>query len=226
MVLPAAGVGCSRGGGKVPKNIVFMVSDGMSPGVLPLAEIFSKAVRQRGTVWAALLRDSATPNGMFDQASLNSCVTDSAAASSAWGSGVRICNGAINTLPNGEPVGVIDVPGHKDFIRNMLSGVGGIDAALLVIAADGGVMPQTREHLAILDLLRVQAGVIALTKSDLVDDPEWIDLVSADVMDVVEGTCMEDAAIVPVSAHSGAGLDQLVAELEHVLEQTPARAIR
>lgn len=117
------------------------------------------------------------------------------------------------TLPGGESVGIIDVPGHKDFIKNMLSGVGGIDAALLVIAADEGVMPQTREHLAILDLLQVKGGVIALTKTDLVDDPEWIDLVSADVMEVVEGTRMEGAAIVPVSAHTGDGLDDLVGEL-------------
>src|SRR3990172_6304077 len=74
------------------------------------------------------------------------------------------------TLPAGEEVGIIDVPGHRDFIENMLAGVGGIDAALLVIAADEGVMPQTREHLAILDLLHVRAAVVALNKADLVDD--------------------------------------------------------
>src|SRR5512144_1062048 len=73
------------------------------------------------------------------------------------------------TLPGGESVGVIDVPGHIDFIKNMLAGVGGIDAALFVVAADEGVMPQTREHLAILDLLQVPNGVVALTKIDLVD---------------------------------------------------------
>jgi selenocysteine-specific elongation factor len=130
------------------------------------------------------------------------------------------------TLPNGESVGIIDVPGHKDFIKNMLSGVGGIDAALLVIAADEGIMPQTREHLAILDLLGINGGVIALTKTDLVDDPEWIELVSADVMEQVEGTCMEDAAIVPVSAHSGEGLDVLVSELESCLQEIPPRVDR
>jgi selenocysteine-specific elongation factor len=128
------------------------------------------------------------------------------------------------TLPSGETVGIIDVPGHKDFIKNMLSGVGGIDAALLVIAADEGIMPQTREHLAILDLLRVNGGVIALTKTDLVDDPEWIELVTADVMEQVEGTCMEDAPIVPVSAHSGAGLGALTAEIENCLQGIPSRA--
>ena len=79
------------------------------------------------------------------------------------------------SLPDGEPVGVVDVPGHRDFIENMLAGVGGIDAALLVIAADEGVMPQTREHLAILDLLQVRAAVVALNKADLVDDPDWLD---------------------------------------------------
>src|SRR5574342_280558 len=81
------------------------------------------------------------------------------------------------TLPNGESVGVIDVPGHRDFIENMLAGVGGIDAVLFVVAADEGVMPQTREHLAILDLLQVQGGVVALTKVDLVPDRDWLALV-------------------------------------------------
>jgi selenocysteine-specific elongation factor len=80
-----------------------------------------------------------------------------------------------------ESVGIVDVPGHIDFIKNMLAGVGGIDAAILVIAADEGVMPQTREHLAILDLLAVPAAVVALTKTDLIDDPEWLDLVTLDV---------------------------------------------
>src|SRR5512138_140956 len=75
-------------------------------------------------------------------------------------------------LPNGETVGIVDVPGHRDFIENMLAGVGGIDAALLVIAADEGVMPQTREHLAILDLLGIQHGLVVLSKTDMVDDPE------------------------------------------------------
>jgi selenocysteine-specific elongation factor len=130
------------------------------------------------------------------------------------------------TLPNGEPVGIIDVPGHKDFIKNMLAGVGGIDAALLVVAADEGIMPQTREHLAILDLLQVHGGVIALTKVDLVDDPEWLELVTADVMEQVEGTCLEDAAIVPVSARSGQGLDVLMDELQKCLQGVPERADR
>src|SRR5512136_1743271 len=102
------------------------------------------------------------------------------------------------TLPEGEAVGVIDVPGHIDFIKNMLAGIGGIDAALFVVAADEGVMPQTREHLAILDLLEVPAGVVALTKVDAVTEEGWVDLVEADLRDTLAGTCLAQAAIVPV----------------------------
>src|SRR6185312_877206 len=86
-------------------------------------------------------------------------------------------------------VSVVDVPGHERFIKNMLAGVGGIDLALLVVAADEGVMPQTREHLAILDLLDVRAGVVAVTKSDLVD-LDWLELVQADIVDTLDGTSL------------------------------------
>jgi len=127
------------------------------------------------------------------------------------------------TLPNGESVGIVDVPGHRDFIENMLAGVGGIDAALFVVAADEGVMPQTREHLAILDLLRVRAGVVALTKVDLISDAEWLDLVTTDVMEALEGTVLEGAPIVPVSARTGQGLDDLLSALQEVLEHTEPR---
>jgi selenocysteine-specific elongation factor len=123
----------------------------------------------------------------------------------------------------GTMVGVIDVPGHIDFIKNMLAGIGGIDAALLVVAADEGVMPQTREHLAILDLLQVPAGVVALTKTDAVTEEGWLDLVEADVRDTLEGTCLALAPIVPVSARTGAGLDTLKQTLADVLAQVPAR---
>ena len=108
-----------------------------------------------------------------------------------------------------EEVGVVDVPGHRDFIENMLAGVGGIDLAMLVIAADEGVMPQTREHLAILDLLEVQQGLVILTKIDLIDDPDWLELVELDVSDVLQGTRLADAPILPVSAKTGAGLKDL-----------------
>lgn len=127
-------------------------------------------------------------------------------------------------LPDGQTVGVIDVPGHIDFIKNMLAGIGGIDAALFVIAADEGVMPQTREHLAILDLLQVPAGVVALTKVDLVQgDPDWLELVQADVAEALDGTALAGAPIVPVSARTGYGLDALKATIAAMLTQLPER---
>ncbi len=126
----------------------------------------------------------------------------------------------------GEAVGVIDVPGHIDFIKNMLAGVGGIDAALFVIAADEGVMPQTREHLAILDLLQVSGGVVALTKVDAVTEEGWLDLVEADVADTLAGTCLAHAPIVPVSARTGFGLERLKQALADVLAPCPRGATR
>jgi selenocysteine-specific elongation factor len=130
------------------------------------------------------------------------------------------------TLPNGEPVGIVDVPGHRDFIENMLAGVGGIDAALFIVAADEGVMPQTREHLAILDLLGVDKGVVALTKTDAAESEEWIELVSADVSETLEGTTLEGAPIIPVSARTGQGLDDLTAALEDMLAHIEPRRDR
>jgi len=122
------------------------------------------------------------------------------------------------TLPSGQTVSIVDVPGHEAFIKNMLAGVGGIDAALFVIAADEGVMPQTREHLAILDLLQVKGGVVALTKSDLAPDPEWIELVSADVSKELADTVLARAKIIPVSGKTRAGLDDLLVELDRLLQ--------
>ena len=125
-------------------------------------------------------------------------------------------------LPGGREVGVVDVPGHEGFIKNMLAGVGGIDAALLVIAADEGVMPQTREHLAILDLLGVRQGVVALTKVDLVDE-EWIELVREEVAEQLQPTTLAGAEIIPVSAYTGEGLPALVAQLERIFDETEER---
>lgn len=127
------------------------------------------------------------------------------------------------SLPDGEQVGIVDVPGHRDFIENMLAGVGGIDAVLFLVAADEGVMPQTREHLAILDLLEVQGGVIALTKIDMVDDPDWLDLVEADVRAAMRNTVLADAPMVRVSARTGAGLGALVSALQACLSDRPPR---
>lgn len=123
-------------------------------------------------------------------------------------------------LPNGESVGIVDVPGHRDFIENMLAGVGGIDAVLFVVAADEGIMPQTREHLAILDLLNVQRGIIALTKIDIVDE-EWLDLVEEDVSKLVSASSLGLSPIVRVSAKTGEGLDELVLTLQNTLQEIP-----
>ncbi|MDO8613856.1 MAG: selenocysteine-specific translation elongation factor, partial [Dehalococcoidia bacterium] len=126
------------------------------------------------------------------------------------------------TLPNGEEVSIVDVPGHERFIKNMLAGVGGIDLALLVVAADEGVMPQTREHLAIIDLLGIEHGVIAVTKADLVE-PELAELVAADVEEALRGTTLEGAPTVVCSAVSRQGLDELVATLQTELATTPTK---
>jgi len=127
------------------------------------------------------------------------------------------------TLPNGEEVGIVDVPGHRDFIENMLAGVGGIDAVLLVIAADEGVMPQTREHLAILDLLQINTGIVVLTKIDLVDDPTWLDLMETDIRALLRGTVLMDAPIVRVSSRTPAGFPELTRTLGLLLEYDPRR---
>ncbi len=127
------------------------------------------------------------------------------------------------TLPSGEEIGIVDVPGHRDFIENMLAGVGGIDAVIFVIAADEGLMPQTREHLAILDILQVQGGVVALTKIDLVDDPEWLDLVESDIQVALKNTVLASAPIVRVSARTRDGLPELLARLSDCLAGRPPR---
>ncbi|HEV2125933.1 MAG TPA: selenocysteine-specific translation elongation factor, partial [Chloroflexota bacterium] len=126
------------------------------------------------------------------------------------------------TLPSGREISIVDVPGHERFIKNMLAGVGGIDAALLVVAADEGIMPQTREHLAILNLLGISRGLVALTKKDLVDD-EWLDLMQDEIVQALAGTTLTGAKIIPVSALAGDGLDELKRSLDDILETTPAK---
>ncbi len=126
-------------------------------------------------------------------------------------------------LPNGKGVSVVDVPGHRDFIENMLSGIGSIDACLLVIAADEGVMPQTREHLDILDLLEVNKGVIALTKTDLVEDQDWLELVEEEIRNLISSTSLAGVPIVRVSAKKKTGIDDLLIALSQVLEGEPER---
>lgn len=118
-------------------------------------------------------------------------------------------------LDDGTELGIVDVPGHEAFVRNMLAGATGIDLVLLVVAADEGVMPQTREHLAIVELLGVRGGVVAVTKRDLVDD-EWLELVLADIESELQGSPFAGAPIVPVSGTTGAGLDELRAAIARV----------
>ncbi len=126
------------------------------------------------------------------------------------------------TLPSGREASIVDVPGHESFIKNMLAGVGGIDVALLVVAADEGVMPQTSEHLAILDLLRVYSGVVALTKADLVDE-EWLALVREEVAETLAPTTLAGAPIIACSAVSRQGLPELLAALDAALDAAPGR---
>jgi selenocysteine-specific elongation factor len=125
-------------------------------------------------------------------------------------------------LPSGKQVSIVDVPGHERFIKNMLAGVGGIDAALLVVAADEGVMPQTAEHLNILDLLGVEHGLVVLTKADLVDQ-EWLELVRDDLRARLAGTVLANVEMVAVSARTGAGLNDLKHAIDRVLDATPSR---
>ena len=125
-------------------------------------------------------------------------------------------------LPDGQKAGIIDVPGHEKFIRNMLAGAGGIDLALLVVAADEGVMPQTKEHLGILSLLDIQLGCVALTKIDLVE-PEWLEMVTEDLREQLKGTCLEGAPILPVSSCTGEGLEALRQTLFELVSKTKGK---
>lgn len=132
---------------------------------------------------------------------------------------------AHTVLPSGAGVSFIDVPGHVRFLRNMLAGVGGVDACLFVVAATEGWKPQSEEHLRILELLGLRHGVIALTKADLVD-PEWLEIATLEVADHVAGTFLADAPIVPVAAPSGGGLDDLRTALDDLVAATPQSADR
>ncbi len=120
-------------------------------------------------------------------------------------------------LPSGRRAGIIDVPGHERFVRNMLAGAGGIDAVVFVIAADEGVMPQTREHLNILSLLKVKKGIIALTKKDMVDS-EWLEMIIEQIREEVEGSFLKGAEIIPVSSVTGEGIRELVENIDKITE--------
>ncbi|MDD2497259.1 MAG: selenocysteine-specific translation elongation factor [Desulfitobacteriaceae bacterium] len=128
------------------------------------------------------------------------------------------------TLPSGIKVGLVDVPGHERFIKNMLAGIAGIDLVLLVIAADEGVMPQTREHLDIINLLEVKKGIVVITKADLVDE-EWLELVQQEVSEVLAGTVLENAPMMAVSAVTGQGISELLTIIDKLAQETPPKEI-
>lgn len=125
-------------------------------------------------------------------------------------------------LPSGRRAGIVDVPGHEKFIKNMLAGVGGIDIVLLVIAADEGIMPQTKEHLNILQLLDIKKGIVVITKKDMVDD-EWYSMVLEDVKAEISHTFLKDCPIVEVSSVTGEGMKELTALIDRETEEVPAR---
>lgn len=127
-------------------------------------------------------------------------------------------------LPSGKHLGIVDVPGHEKFVKNMVAGATGIDMVVMVIAADEGVMPQTREHLEICSLLGIEYGMVALTKIDMVDE-EWLELVIEDISEFVEGTFLEGQKIVPVSSSSGEGLNQFLQALDEMSEKVPDRPV-
>ena len=127
-------------------------------------------------------------------------------------------------LPSGKRAGIIDVPGHEKFIRNMLTGVGGMDIVMLVIAADEGVMPQTKEHLDILSLLKIKKGIIVITKSSLVDE-EWLGLVKEDIRDKVKGTFLENVEIVAVDSIKGIGIDELIFKIDKLTDEAESRDV-
>ena len=125
-------------------------------------------------------------------------------------------------LPSGQRLGIVDVPGHEKFVKNMVAGASGVDLVALIIAADEGVMPQTKEHLDICNLLGVKHGLVVLTKIDTVDE-DWLEMVTDDVQRFLEGSFLEGAPIIPVSALTGQGLPQLLEALETLCEVVPER---
>lgn len=126
---------------------------------------------------------------------------------------------------DGTQAGIVDVPGHEKFIRNMLAGAGGIDLAMLIVAADESIMPQTVEHMGILSLLGIRDGLVVVTKTDLVED-EWLEMVLGDVQSFVKGTFLEGKPVVPVSAYTGAGLEELKKQLRVLIDRVAEKNVR
>ena len=127
--------------------------------------------------------------------------------------------------PDGTQAGIVDVPGHEKFIKNMLAGAGGIDLAMLIIAADDGIMPQTVEHLDILTLLGIQDGLIVITKADTVD-PEWLEMMREEIIEKTRGSFLEGKPIVAVSAYSGQGIAELKEMLRILVQKAEEKSLR
>ena len=125
-------------------------------------------------------------------------------------------------LPSGQHLGIVDVPGHEKFVKNMVAGATGIDIVVMVIAADEGVMPQTREHMEICTLLGVKHGMVVLSKIDMVDE-EWLELALEDVRDFTRGTFLDEAPIAPVSSTTGQGIEDFIKALDELCAQVPER---
>jgi selenocysteine-specific elongation factor len=125
-------------------------------------------------------------------------------------------------LPGGQHLGIVDVPGHEKFVKNMVAGATGIDIVVMVIAADEGVMPQTREHMEICTLLGIEHGLIAMTKTDMVEE-DWLELALEDIREFCQGTFLEDAPIMPVSSVTGEGLPELISALDDIANSIPLR---
>ena len=128
---------------------------------------------------------------------------------------------AFFNTPDGEEIGIIDVPGHIDFIDNMLAGMGGIEGVLLIISADEGIMPQTKEHLAILNLLEITHGIVVLTKVDLVPDPDWLDLLEDEIKTAIIATSLRNSPILRVSAKTGMGIAELKTQIGLLVKNHP-----
>ena len=137
--------------------------------------------------------------------------------------GITIELGFANlVLPSGQHLGIVDVPGHEKFIKNMVAGATGIDLVAMVIAADEGVMPQTAEHLEICSLLGIQHGLVVLTKTDLVDE-EWLELVMDDINNFTHGTFLQEQPIIPVSSTTGKGIKEFIQVLDQLCAMIPKR---
>ena len=126
------------------------------------------------------------------------------------------------SLPSGQRLGIVDVPGHEKFVRNMVAGVGGIDIVLFTIAADEGIMPQTREHLDICQIIKIKRGVIAITKTDLVDE-EWLQLVKDEIKGFTKNSFLENAPVIPLSSTTGQGIPDLLSTLDNLAKEVEER---